>query len=177
MRQKIILMLLYIVTINITIYCQNNIFSHGATRFTSQDNWDVYKIDRKTKILTNHGVSLDAILIRNRPLKSNLPYTKRKITKNMLQLEIAESVIHSVRSSPNIHQVVILDISPKNIQHRKGVIFKLKFTNNNGIKKIMEVFCFTHKKQYYEFRFVALARFYFQNGHKDFLSLLESIEL
>ena len=125
-------------------------------------------------LVTRDGILLQTISIDRMKVTDSLKHTKKKLALDMLPQEAAEVIADNMNSDTNISDFILLENSPTTIAGRAG--FKLVYTykNKDGLL-FKSVYCgFISEDWFYDLRYTAPARYYFDKDLGTFEKVLNS---
>ena len=137
--------------------------------------WKPKHIDKY--LITKDGVFLQYVLIQQRPI--NRPYrnTKKKLNIGMLPQEAAGVIIDEIASDRRIYNFNIIENAPAIIDGREG--FKILFTykDKKGSTFKTLYFGFISGDSFYNLRYNAATRYYFEKDIAVFEKILSSFKV
>lgn len=111
--------------------------------------------------LTRDGLPLQILRIVREPFDKDLPFTERKLDKQMLPQEVAEVILDNIRSNQTISNVQVVSNEPAKVGGYAG--FKIVFTyqTKENLKKQGVYYGALVDQWYYRVLFEAPVRHYF----------------
>ena len=150
--------------------------SHDKYSVDLPQGWMKLNTD-KYLFITRDGSLLQNIIIERVDLEKPLKFTKKKLNKNMLPLEVSEIIIDNISSDNAVLNLNIIENIPVTIDGSQG--FKILFTykNKDGLK-FKSLYCgFLSEDWLYSIRYTAAERYYFHKDVGSFEKLLNSFKL
>ena len=128
-------------------------------------------------LITKDGPFLQYILIQQRPLKRPFRHTKKIFRKGMLPWESAGIIIDEIASDRNITNFEVLENAPAIIDQHEG--FKILFTykDKKGANYKTLYYGFISGDSFYNLRYNAAMKDYFEKDLVDFKQILKSFKL
>lgn len=151
-----------------------NSFTHFSVDFPQ--GWRQVNTN-KYLMLTKDGPFLQYVLIQRRPIGQSFKHTKKKLKKEMLPQEAAQIIIDEIFSDRHILDFKVIENSPASIDGRDG--FKLLFTyrNKKGSSFKTAYYGLIQGDAFYNLRYNAVRRDYFDKDIKTFQTMLDSFKL
>jgi hypothetical protein len=141
------------------------------------EGWRKYNPATGKLLITKDGFSLQHIQILRREIGTELPYTKKKLSKGMLPQEAAELVMDNIRSNPNILNQNFIENRPAQIGGHAGFKIVYTYQNKNGLNKKGALYCLLVGDWCYEIIYEAPERHYFSKDLPAFEKIKESFRL
>jgi hypothetical protein len=137
--------------------------------------WKPNHIDKY--IITKDGVFLQYVLIQQRPIDRPYRNTKRKLNKGMLPQEAAGVIIDEIASDRRISNFNVIENAPAIIDGREG--FKILFTykDKKGSTFKTLYYGFISGDSFYNLRYNAAMRHYFEKDIPAFEQILSSFKV
>ena len=131
----------------------------------------------KYYMITKDGAFLQYALIQERPIDKPFLYTKKKLRKGMLPQEVAGIVVDELSTDRTIIKFELLENKPTSIKGNAG--FKLLFTykDRDGSSFKTKYYGFVRGGIYYNLRYTAAKRHYFEKDEKTFDQFVESFRI
>lgn len=85
--------------------------------------------------MTRDGLSLQSVRIVREPFDKELPFTRRKLEKNMLPQEVAEIIIDNFRSNQNISNFQVGENQPATVGGYPGFKIIYSYQAKENLKK------------------------------------------
>lgn len=128
-------------------------------------------------LITRDGLLLQYILLKRMDIKEPLGFTKKSIVKGMSTYEVSEVVLDDIASNQEVLNYKIIENIPFEIGGMPGFRAVFTFKNRDGLK-LKSVYCgFLVDKWFYEIRYTAALRYYFDKDIRNFELVLESFKL
>ena len=149
----------------------NNVFSVDIP----QGWWKPKHVDKY--LITKDGVFLQYVLIQQRPIDRPYRNTKKKLNKAMLPQEAAGVIIDEIASDRRIFNFNVIENAPAIIDEREG--FKILFTYNDKRGSVFKTiyYGFISGDSFYNLRYNAAMRYYFEKDIADFEQILSSFKV
>lgn len=127
--------------------------------------------------ITKDGAFLQYVLIQQRPLDLPYSHTKKKINKGMLPQEAAGIIIDEIASDRRIFNFNVIENVPAVIDGHQG--FKILFTyqDKNGATFKTLYYGFVRGNSFFNLRYNAAKRHYFEKDIADFERILSSFKV
>jgi hypothetical protein len=137
--------------------------------------WKPKHIDKY--LITKDGVFLQYVLIQQRPIDRPYRNTKKKLNKGMLPQEAAGVIIDEIASDRRIYNFNVIENAPAIIDGREG--FKILFTFKDKKSSSFKTFYygFISGNSFYNLRYNAVMRHYFEKDITDFEQILSSFKV
>ncbi|MEE9496533.1 MAG: hypothetical protein V3V39_08400 [Desulfobacterales bacterium] len=136
------------------------------------------KIDNNRYLfVTKESPFLQYIMVQNRPIGRSFRNTKKKIQKEMLPEEAAQIIIDELVSDQNLVNLRILDNTPASIKNYEG--FKILYTYSDSEDQAYKTlyYGFIKEDTFFNLRFTAAARIYFERDIGSFRNILNSFQI
>ena len=140
------------------------------------DGW--WKPEYTSKyLLTKDGPYLQYVLIQKRPLNKPFRYTKKEIRRGMLPQEAAGIIIDELASDRYLMNFSVIENTPATVDRHAG--FKILFTykDKKGSQFKTLYYGFISANSFYNLRYCAAARHYFEKDIADFEQIINSFKL
>ena len=131
-------------------------------------SWRRMDSTRDGLILTRDGLSLQAVKIMRNPLGQELPFTKRKLIKGMLNQEASEIIIDDFRSNQSMSNFQILENVPVELSGYPGFKIVYSFQTKENLKKSGIYYGSLVDQWHYYLLFEAPSRHYFSRDQPSF---------
>lgn len=128
-------------------------------------------------MLSKDGPFLQYMMIQRRPLSKPFRHTRKQITNHMLPQEAAEVVLDEMRSDRTLRQFVVLSNTPEKIDGNLGFQIIFSYIDRDGLKLKTVLRGFVKDQWYYNLRYTAAERYYFEKDKDDYESLAGSFRL
>mgnify|MGYP002750001071 CR=1 FL=1 len=158
--------------------------AHGAQNSASTYHFVVkipkgwWQLDTdKYFLITKDNPYLQYALIQERPIDKAFRHTKKKLKRGMLPQESAEVILDEIRADNNIINFELIQNGPATIDGHAG--FKILFTyqDKDGSTFKTLYYGFINGNIFYNLRYSAAKRHYFQKDLKTFEMFLDSFRL
>jgi hypothetical protein len=128
-------------------------------------------------IITRDGAYLQYFLVQERPLDRPFKHTRKRLGKDMLPQEVADVIIAEITSDKNILNFELIENFPATINGHSG--FKMLFTYKDleGSTSKTLYYGFMADQSFYNLRFTAAKRHYFERDLATFVKFVDSFEL
>lgn len=133
------------------------------------------KLDtNKYFLITKDGAYLQYALIQERPLDKAFKHTKKKLRWAMLPQEAAGVIIDEIASDKNILNFQLLENTPASIKGNEGfqILFSYKDQDGSAFKTLY--YGFIKDGLFYNLRYTAAKRHYFNKDLKTFEKFVAS---
>jgi hypothetical protein len=116
-------------------------------------------------------------MVQNRPIGRSFRNTKKKMQKEMFPEEAAQIIVDELISDQNLVNLRILDNAPTTIKGHAG--FKILYTYKDSEGRVYKTlyYGFIKEDTFFNLRFTAADRVYFQRDIGDFRSILKSFQI
>jgi hypothetical protein len=135
------------------------------------------KIDRPYLLVTKDGPFLQNIMVQNRFIGQSFRYTKKKMRREMLPEEAAQIIIDEFASDQNIGNLKVLDNAPAEINGHDGFKLFLTYMGPKGNEFQTLYYGFIKADTFFNLRFTAGGRKYFQTDIETFKRMLNSFRV
>ena len=137
--------------------------------------WKPKHIDKY--LITKDGVFLQYVLIQQRPIDRPYRNTKKKLNKGMLPQEAADVIIDEIASDRRVLNFNVIENAPAIIDGREG--FKILFTykDKKGSTFKTLYYGFISADSFFNLRYSAARRYYFDKDIADFEKILSSFRI
>ena len=128
-------------------------------------------------LITKDGPFLQYVLIQQRPIDQPFKNTKKKLRKRMLPLESARIIIDEIASDRNITNFNVIENTPAIIDGHAG--FKILFTYMDKKGSVFKTlyYGFISDNTFFNLRYNAATRHYYEKDIADFQQILNSFKL
>ncbi len=125
-------------------------------------------------LVTKDGAYLQYALIQRRPLDKAFKHTKKKLRLGMLPQEAAGVIIDEIASDKNILNFQLIENTPASIKGNEGfkILFSYKDRDGSAFKTLY--YGFIKDGLFYNLRYTAAKRHYFNKDLKTFEKFLDS---
>ena len=176
--KKIIWITIFILTASF-LSCANTsgVYQPGSYSFTVKIPAGWRKIDRPYLLITKEGPFLQNIMVQNRSIGKAFRYTKKKIQREMLPEEAAQIIIDEYASDKNIGNLKILHNAPADINGHNGFRIFLTYMGPKGNEFHTLYYGFIKADTFFNLRFTAGGRLYYQKDIETFKRMMNSFEV
>jgi len=122
--------------------------------------WVKYSAPGSVLSLTKDGQYLQNITMGKTKTNRELPYTKRKITEDLLLQELSKIVIDEFTLTEGIANFELISQKPVNIDGLEAFRLEFKYSNTDLVKYHGIIYGFIYKKKYYEIEYRAMEQHY-----------------
>ena len=137
--------------------------------------WKPQHINRY--IITKDGAFKQYVLIQQRPIDRPFKKTQKKLRKGMLPLESAKIVTDEIAADRNILNFNILENTPATIDGHAGFKILFSYRDPKGSEYKTLYYGFISGNSFFNLRYNAAARQYYDKDFADFKSILYSFKL
>ena len=131
----------------------------------------------KALLGTKDGIKLQYIHIARYGLDDDLPFTKRKLTKDMVTQEVADIAIDNLRSAPERIGLEVLENSPDSLCGLPGFRILAKWKSIEGLPERDLLYGLMIDDKYYEILYEAPSRYYFGRDSAEAVGVVRSFTL
>lgn len=128
-------------------------------------------------LITRDGIDLDAITVAKRRIEDKLEATKKKVTEDMMPMDVADVEIDNWKSDKNISDFTLVDNQPFTIDGESGFYLTFTFKTADGLKVKSEQYGFKYKEFLYRIRYEAPQQYYYDRYRADFERFIQSFKL
>jgi len=159
--------------------CANTggVYQEGSYSFKVKIPAGWRKIDRPYLLITKEGPFLQNIMVQNRSIGKAFRYTKKKMQKEMLPEEAAQLIIDEYASDKNIGNLKILNNSPVEINGHNGFQILITYLGPKGNEFHTLYYGFLKVDTFFNLRFTAGGRQYYQKDIETFKRMMHSFEV
>ena len=138
--------------------------------------WMMLDTDRYL-LISGDGPFLQYVLVQDRPINMPFRNTKKRFNRLMLPQEAADVIIDEITSDRSVLNFEIIENAPNRINGHDG--FRLVFTykNSDGVKLKTIYHGFLAGESFYNIRYTAVNRYYFEKDIEAFRKVLGSFRL
>ena len=137
--------------------------------------WKPKHIDKY--LITKDGVFLQYVLIQQRPIDRPYRNTKKKLNRRMLPQEAAGVIIDEIASDRRIYNFNVIENAPAIIDEREGFKILFTFKDKKGSSFKTLYYGFIRGDSFYNLRYNAAMRHYFEKDITDFEQILSSFKV
>ncbi len=138
--------------------------------------WMMLDTDRYL-LISGDGPFLQYVLIQDRPIDRPFRNTKKKFNRLMLPQEAADVIIDEITSDQSVLNFVIIENAPTRINGHDGFRVVFTYKNRDGLKLKTIYHGFLAGENFYNIRYTAVNRYYFEKDIEAFRKVLESFRL
>jgi len=128
-------------------------------------------------LLTKDGPYLQYVLIQQRPLNKAFRYTKKKIRRGMLPQEAAGIIIDELASDRYLMNFSVIENAPATVDGHAGFKILFTYTDKKGSQFKTLYFGFVSPDSFFNLRYCAAARHYFEKDIAAFDQIINSFKL
>ena len=128
-------------------------------------------------LLTKDGAFLQYVLIQQRPIDLPYRHTKKKLNKRMLPQEASDIIIDEIASDRRIINFNVIENTPAMIDGHDGfkILFTYKDKKGSAFKTLY--YGFISGDSFFNLRYNAAMRHYFEKDIADFEQILSSFKV
>ncbi len=157
----------------------------GGKYFSNEENFEVDLPNgwRKSNIIqdalsiTRDGMYLQLIWIARVNVEKEPPYTKKKLSKDMLPQEVAELVIDDFRSNQTLSNLQISKNSPELVGGYPGFKLIYSYRTREGLRKKGIYYGILLGNWYYYLYYEAPTRYYFPKDQAVFKNVKKTFKI
>jgi hypothetical protein len=139
------------------------------------DGW--WKPEYTSKyLLTKDGPYLQYVLIQQRPLNKPFRNTKKKIRGGMLPQEAAGIIIDELASDRYLMNFSVIENAPATVDGHAGFKILFVYKDKKGSQFKTLYYGFISGNSFYNLRYSAAARHYFEKDIADFEQIVSSFQ-
>ena len=140
------------------------------------EGWSKPKYTNKY-LITKDGAFLQYVLIQQRPIDLPYSHTKKKLNKKMLPQEAAGVIIDEIASDRRIYNFNVIENAPAVIDGHEGfkILFSYKDKKGSTFKTLY--YGFISGDSFFNLRYNAAVRHYFEKDITDFERILSSFKV
>ncbi len=138
--------------------------------------WMMLDTDRYL-LISGDGPFLQYVLIQDRPIDRPFRNTKKKFNGLMLPQEAADVVMDEITSDQSVLNFEILENAPTRINGHDGFRVVFTYKNRDGLKLKTIYYGFLTGESFYNIRYTAVNRYYYEKDIRAFKKVLESFRL
>lgn len=148
----------------------------GACSFRPPNGW-MRLSTPSYEMFSKDGPYLQYIFVQQRPLNQPFRHTHQVLNQTQLPNEAAEIVVDSLRSDPRIAGFHLISSQPVTLDGRVG--FKLLYTHKDqqGVTIQSLYFGVSFENTFFNLRYTAAKRYYFDKNFKEFEQMIKSVHL
>lgn len=131
----------------------------------------------KRYLITKDDAFLQYVLIQQRPIDRPYRNTKKKLNKGMLPQEAADVIIDEIASDHRIFNFNVIENTPAMIDGHEGFKILFTFKDKNGATFKTLYYGFISGDSFFNLRYNAAMRHYFEKDIADFEQILSSFRV
>lgn len=140
------------------------------------DGWRKVDTD-KFLMITKDGPFLQYALIQQRPIDHPFKHTKKILNKSMLPHEAAGIIVDEITSDREISNFTVIENTPTTIDGHAGFKIFFSYKDPKGSEFKMLYYGFINGDSFYNLRYNAATRHYFEKDIATFEKILGSFRL
>lgn len=117
------------------------------------------------------------IMVQNRPIDKSFRHTKKKINEEMLPEEAAQIIVDELISDENLVNLKLLDDTPAEIKGHEGFKIIYTYSDSKGQTYKTLYYGFIRSDSFFNLRFTAVDRLYFERDIGTFNRMLNSFQV
>ena len=130
-----------------------------------------------SEMLSKDGPYLDFILIQSRPLTQGFRFTKQVLSPGMLPHEAAQVIIDNLRSDPLVRTFYLIANEPAMMAGQAGFKLTYSYRDRHGVILKTIYHGVLLPDRFFNIRYTAAQRHYFENELPAFNAVLNSLRL
>lgn len=127
------------------------------------------------EMLSRDGPYLQYIFIQEQPLQQGLRNSRQKLAPAMLPHEAAAVIIDTLKSDPRIRNFHLRKNSPAKLAGKMGFRLIYTYTDDQGVKIKCDYYGVILPKTFFNIRYTAAQRHYFDKDADSFQQALASL--
>ena len=127
--------------------------------------------------ITKDGAFLQYVFIQERPLDKPFRNTRKKIKSTMLPQEASGIVVDELASDRNLMNFKLMENAPVTVDGRPGFKISFLYSDKKGSRFKTKYYGFISGDSFYNLRYCAAARHYFDKDIADFERIISSFRL
>jgi hypothetical protein len=132
---------------------------------------------QESMMLSKDGPYLAYVLIQSRPVDQGFRYTKQKLSPDMLPHEAVQLITDNLHSDPLIRQFNLLASQPAMVAGHAGFRLTYSYQDQLGVAVKTLYYGVILDELYFNLRYTATQRHYFDEELPAFNQLLDSLQL
>lgn len=128
-------------------------------------------------MLSKDGPYLEYILIQARPLTQPFRFTKQRLSRTMLPHEAAELIVDNLRADPLIRGFRFHSGEPVLVDGNAGFKLTYGYLDKHGVELKTVYYGVLLPDHFFNLRYTAARRYYFDKEQAAFSQVLDSLEL
>jgi hypothetical protein len=142
----------------------------------SPDGW-MHLSMQQSEMLSKDGPYLEYILIQSRSLERGFRFTKQKLNPDMLPHEAAQLIAGNMRGDPMVRQLRFLASEPAMVGGHAGFRLIYSYQDPYGVTIKTIYYGVVLPNLFFNLRYTAAQRYYFDKELPAFNDLFESLRL
>ena len=131
----------------------------------------------ESEMLTKNGPYLEYMLIQSRPLDKKFRFTKQVLDPDMLPHEAAQLIVDNLRSDSRFRNFHLLASEPAVAANRSGFKLTYSYLDSFGVTMKTIYYGFVLPDRFFNIRYSAAQRHYFEQELPTFETVLSSLQL
>ena len=128
-------------------------------------------------LISGDGPFLQYVLIQDRHIDKSFRHTKKKISRDMLPQEAAEVVLDEIISDQSVLNLELIENIPTRINQHDGFRVVFTYKNKDGLELKTVYYGFLAGERFYNMRYTAVKRYYFEKDIETFNKVFDSFKL
>lgn len=128
-------------------------------------------------LITKDDAHLQYVLIQQRPIDRPFKKTQKKLRREMLPLESAKIILDEIAADRNIMNFTIVENTPATIDGHAGFKILFSYRDKKGAEYKTLYYGFIKGDSFFNLRYNAAARHYYDKDLADFNRILYSFKL
>jgi len=125
-------------------------------------------------LMTRDGTALQSLTISRLPANVRLPHTKRMLSEDMLQREVAEAVVDDLAFDENKGHLMVRSSRPAFVGGVPGFRLELTYRDRKDLQYRMVAYGVLSGSWFYALQYEAPERYYFGRDATDFERIVRS---
>ncbi len=176
--KKIILLWFFIVAIGCAPWVRvGGLYKSDAHQYAVHlpDGW--MRWNRGDDVLiTRDGLLLQQISVIRRPIDDPLKHTKKKLTKEMLPLEVAEVILDDIATNREVLDFRLVENKPAKIGGLPGLRAVFHYKNKDGLRLTSIYYGCLNESWFYGICYSAASRYYFDKDAETFEKMMQTFQ-
>jgi len=144
--------------------------------FAAPEGWMHLRMP-ESEMLSKNGPYLEYILVQSRPLNKRFRFTKQVLDSGMLPHEAAQLIIDNLRSDPRFIGFQLLASAPAVTADHTGFKLTYSYVDKYGVTMKTIYYGVLLPDRFFNIRYTAAQRYYFDKELPTFKAVLGSIQL
>ena len=128
-------------------------------------------------LITKEDPHLQYVFLQQRPIERPFKKTQKKLRRGMLPLESSKIILDEIAADRNIMNFKIVENSPATIDGHAGFKILFSYRNKKGSEYKTLYYGFIKGDSFFNLRYAAAARHYYDKDLADFMRILHSFKL